>query len=284
MYLFYVFKIKNVKFVFAVVEALAIIRAKRVLRLLGLRWTDVRISFLPHIAQLSVNVHPMLKVLYRICERLDFAQAEKLVRELNEQHLSVQDQNLPFYDYSYLEVFLLNFINHGLILLGNASLEGVNVTKLTEYFENNKMEAMSSLLKDTIRYNSYVAHNCAKSNNGPNLTSTSSIQPSAERITASTHNAASLSLTPLHISDDSGACMSSGMFTSDEQQKFGELINQKNKIAAKHSIKSNENDFESYVIRRQHAGYILIINQSEFYTEQNPELQVSEVMLLHTRL
>uniref|UniRef100_W8AV04 Caspase-8 n=1 Tax=Ceratitis capitata TaxID=7213 RepID=W8AV04_CERCA len=131
------------------VEALAIIGARRVLRKLGFDWNELHQHYLPHIGELSLHIHPLLKALYRVCERLKPAQAGQLVLRVNEQRKG-SDDHLRFYDFAYLEIFLLDWISRRIIILGDRVANGADVDVLLEFFKFNDMDALKTLLIETI--------------------------------------------------------------------------------------------------------------------------------------
>lgn len=234
-----------------IIEALAIIRAKRVLRKLGFMYQEIHEHYLPHIAEISSYIHPLLKALYKISERLTPAQAGRLIAKVNDTHLSSDTQHLRFYDTSYLEVFLLDWMTKRVISIGDQNLRDANVQVLIEYFKFNDLDSMSSTLVETINQN--TKDECSSYINAASSTPL----PSSNVNKSKTFK-------------DSGAVMSQEMaasFNGHEEQP----------------LCSNENDTledeydapERYAVSREKAGYILIINQSEFYEETDPELKVS---------
>ncbi|XP_075155939.1 caspase-8-like [Haematobia irritans] len=232
-----------------IVEALSIIRAKKVLRKLGLKWSELHDIYLPHIPELSVHIHPMLKALYKICERLTPSQAGRLVIKINEMHLSHESQNLRFYDYSNLEVFLLFWLTRGVIAIGDQNLQGVDMLNLISYFKLNDLDSMKAILVDTIDHNKCQV-------NLPRADVPVSSNNNQQRNSARQESDAN---------KDSGAVMESlDMLLSAEQSQPN--------VNGVFAPDNEEFDgSERYIIRNQKAGYVLIINQSSFYADSNPE-------------
>lgn len=228
-----------------IVEALAIIKAKKVLRKLGFGWQELQDHYLPHIPELSIHIHPLLKALYNVCERLTIVQASRMVIKINEMHLPQESQQFRFYDYSQLEVFLLFWMTQRIVFIGDQNLEGVNVQILLSYFKLNEMDSAKSILVDTINHNSqhevpgYVP--VAAGNNA-------SVNPVDE------------------TNKDSGAIMDSLEMISDELAQLN--------VGVEEQQQEEIDSTERYVIRREHAGFIVIINQSEFYEDTNPDVKV----------
>ncbi|XP_016986517.1 caspase-8 [Drosophila rhopaloa] len=136
------------------VEALCIIGARQVLRRLGLRWQELRVHYLPHIGGITLHVHPLLKSLYRICEQLSLAQSGRLVLDVGEKVARQQAGDpLRFYDPSYLEIFLLDWLTRGCIRLGDINATGSDVQLLIEHLKFNDLQEHAKLLIDTINSN-----------------------------------------------------------------------------------------------------------------------------------
>ncbi|XP_017139082.1 caspase-8 [Drosophila miranda] len=133
------------------VEALCIIGARQVLRKLGLCWQELRTHYLPHVGEISLHIHPLLKSLYTICEELTLAQRGRMVLDIKEKN-SVGDP-LRFYDPEYLEIFLLDWLTRRLIRLGDINANGSDVQLLIEYFKFNDLHAQATLLVKTVNTN-----------------------------------------------------------------------------------------------------------------------------------
>ncbi|KAH8273529.1 hypothetical protein KR018_010519 [Drosophila ironensis] len=135
------------------IEALCIIGARQVLRRLGLRWPDLRLHYLPHIAGLALHVHPLLKSLYAVCEQLTQAQSGRLVLDVGErvarEHAGCGDP-LRFYDSGYLEIFLLDWLTRKSIRLGDINATGSDMQLLIEHLKFNDLQEQAKLLIDTI--------------------------------------------------------------------------------------------------------------------------------------
>ncbi|XP_061392098.1 caspase-8-like [Musca vetustissima] len=251
----------------SIIEALAIIRAKKVLRKLGFVWKELRDIYLPHLPEISVHIHPLLKALYKICERLSIAQAGRMVMKINEMYLRHEAQSLRFYDYSYLEVFLLFWITRDVIAIGNDSLQGADVLNLIGYFKVNDLETMKTILVETINHNTgrRMANAVASDSNrkfvATSVTTTANVSNGGRQDTDS--------------NQDSGAVMDSLDMISAEQQPQQAVLPQANGggDAVTADIHAEFDHTERYVIRKNRAGFVLIINQSEFYRDTNPEVK-----------
>ncbi|KAH8420441.1 hypothetical protein KR009_010323 [Drosophila setifemur] len=138
------------------VEALCIVGARQVLRRLGFRWQDLRLHYLPHIGGLTLHVHPLLKSLYTVCEQLNLAQSGRLVLDVSEKVARQQAGSgdpLRFYDHTYLEIFLLDWLTRRAIRLGDIDANGSDVQLLIEHLKFNDLQEQAKLLIDTINSN-----------------------------------------------------------------------------------------------------------------------------------
>uniref|UniRef100_A0A1I8M1X4 Caspase n=1 Tax=Musca domestica TaxID=7370 RepID=A0A1I8M1X4_MUSDO len=255
-----------------IIEALAIIRARKVLRKLGFVWQELRDIYLPHLPEISVHIHPMLKALYKICERLSTTQAGRMVMKINERHLQREAHNLRFYDYEYLEVFLLFWITRDVISIGNQNLQGVDVLNLKAYFKENDLDSMKAILDDTINHNfgrrdNVVASDSNGGRPGP-------IYGHIGGAVTATPGAAGMAngRPDGDANQDSGAVMDSlDMHSGEQQQQPG--VQEANNSPSTEEIHEEFDHTERYLIRTKHAGYVLIINQSDFYLDTNPEFK-----------
>ncbi|EDV45383.2 caspase-8 [Drosophila erecta] len=133
------------------VEALCIVGARKVLRKLGFCWQELKIHYLPHVAGITLHVHPLLKSLYRMCEELSVAQSGRLVLDVGEKVARQQAGDpLRFYDPMYLEIFLLDWLTRRCIQLGDINVIGSNVQLLIEHLKFNDLKEQAKLLIDTI--------------------------------------------------------------------------------------------------------------------------------------
>ncbi|XP_017852431.1 caspase-8 [Drosophila busckii] len=140
-----------------IIEALCLINARQVLRKLGFRWEELRLHYLPHVQELTLHIHPLLKAMYIICEQLTLAQTGRLVLNINEKLAQQQEHHqhepLRFYDSAYLEIFLLDWLTRHHVRLGDINAMGSDVQLLIEYFKMNDMQAQATLLVETVNSN-----------------------------------------------------------------------------------------------------------------------------------
>ncbi|XP_036338988.1 caspase-8 [Rhagoletis pomonella] len=220
------------------VEALAIVGARRVLRKLGFDWNELHQHYLPHIGELSLHVHPLLKALYRVCERLKPAQAGQLVLRVNEQRKRPEEL-LCFYDFAYLEIFMLDWISRRIIILGDSAANGADVDVLLEFFKFNDMDALKTLLIETIVNNAEKQHVSSGAHiSADNSTAVAPLENNNMLISATS--------TPIPQTGDN-ACA---------------------------SVRSCDLTMgEKYEVRRERAGILLIINQLSFHEDPDPALK-----------
>ncbi|EDV92202.1 caspase-8 [Drosophila grimshawi] len=134
------------------IEALCIIDARQALRKLGLNWPELRLHYLPHVRELALHIHPLLKAMYHICEQLTITQSGRLILDLNEKLTRHKQNNEPlhFYDADYLEIFLLDWLTHRHLRLGDINAVGSDVQLLIEYFKFNDLKSLATLLIETV--------------------------------------------------------------------------------------------------------------------------------------
>ncbi|XP_032309263.1 caspase-8 [Drosophila ananassae] len=138
------------------VEALCIIGARQVIRRLGLRWSELRLHYLPHIGGLTLHIHPLLKSLYTICEQMTVAQSGRLVLDVGEKVARQQEgagDPMHFNDPAYLEIYLLDWLTRKAIKLGDINTNGSDVQLLIEHLKFNDLQEQAKLLIDTINSN-----------------------------------------------------------------------------------------------------------------------------------
>ncbi|XP_030378594.1 caspase-8 isoform X2 [Scaptodrosophila lebanonensis] len=225
------------------IEALTIINARRVLRKLGFQWQELRLHYLPHIHEVTLHVHPLLKALYIVCEQLTLAQSSRLVLSISDMQTRINAQQqgpesasandrLLIYDFAYLEIFLLHWLTRRIIKLGDINAEGSDMQILIEYFKFNNLESLSSLLIQTINSNATSA-----ANEVPTQTLPSQV--------------------PAKCEEDAATPTSPTPTVMD--------------TASRHlSVRRREKGFN---ISRKNAGIVLIINQQSFHTNVAEGLQ-----------
>ncbi|EDS41270.1 caspase-8 [Culex quinquefasciatus] len=93
-------------------EALLIIQANLCLVKCGLDDDELRERFLPHVIELTSFVHPVLKGLYLLCEKMDDGLAGKVIDYLKKTH-SVGVLNSRFFELVLLELISEDFVKLG---------------------------------------------------------------------------------------------------------------------------------------------------------------------------
>lgn len=101
--------------------------------------------YLPHIAGITLHVHPLLKSLYRMCEELSLVQSGRLLLDVREKVESQQAGDpLRFYDPAYLEIFLLDWLTRRSIKLGDINAAGSDVQLLVGHLKSNGLQAQAN--------------------------------------------------------------------------------------------------------------------------------------------
>ncbi|GAB0095733.1 Caspase-8 [Sergentomyia squamirostris] len=132
------------------VEALAIVKSNRVLRKLGFNLSDLREMFHPDIDEFVVHVHPVLKILFRMCEGLTPSECLRLIRHMREKYCE------NFVDFGvdsekYLEIYLLNWIKDKEIMsIGDDRGNGAHFKELLTFLKSNEHDNfLDKLMKFT---------------------------------------------------------------------------------------------------------------------------------------
>lgn len=253
-----------------IIEALAIVRSKRVLRKLGFCWDDLRIYYLPHIPQLTINIHPMLKALYMLSEQLTFKQTDSLINFIHQEYFRKRlnkEVQLKFHDAHYLEIYLLYWISQRLIAIGDRDCQNTNIQPLIDYLQTYKLEALKSLLVETTKYNRSI-----NDSNQINLTDSSNLVEKRTGDFKEQKDNKLLKSPTLENTDCDAKNSNSSNLTSSRLNKLIYLFKQFSKI---NLVSSSHNiNIDRYLVRYSNAGYCLIINQSKFYQETDVNLKV----------
>lgn len=96
-------------------EALLIIQANLCLVKCGLDDDELRERFLPHVVELASAVHPVLKGLYQLCEKMDDGVTEKVIEYLKKNHAVAAT------DSRFFELVISELISAGVVKLGSKS-------------------------------------------------------------------------------------------------------------------------------------------------------------------
>ncbi|XP_035898305.1 caspase-8 [Anopheles stephensi] len=128
-------------------EALTITEQNLLLLRAGFDDEELRLKYFPRTSEISFLVHPMLKGLYNFCERLDDANASKLIVQLQETTgvSSLQNQNM--------ETVLLHLLCNGKIQLGSKqSGQESNLLVLTAACKAIELYDESDFLKSIVSH------------------------------------------------------------------------------------------------------------------------------------
>lgn len=218
-------------------EALCIIQAKTVIRKLGIDVSDLEERFLPRNPVNALFIHPIIKLLYYVCDKLTINQTNMFIEQIKRKYPSVRD-------FSYndngenLEVYLLYWIWEDVISIGQISTtenpeqtyqsRPCNLEPIVEYLKQAEMDTVQDVVKD-------VTHkfNCEQSMGKVETIAMRKTQMDDKRATE--------------------------MEMSDVSRSFDERTHT---VDAKHS----------YKLRKEYAGHVLIINQLSFYHDTHPDL------------
>lgn len=219
-----------------IIEALWTIKAKYVLQKLGLHLDDLHIRFLhPTNAEVNLNLHPVLKGLYCICEQIDLSDAKQLIYYVNSKDCGRHQFN--FADEKYLEVFLLHWLSELVIEAGEWSVVKskrnvfCKLDVVLEFLNSNQPELAEQLRRIVIRFN-FTSNNITSIERKANVTDDDRYEEKGN--------------------DKVSKCSSPDIHNSN--------------------CENGSND--RYRVERGTAGFVLIINQIEFY--RDPVKKVSK--------
>ncbi|KAM8719906.1 hypothetical protein ACLKA7_006029 [Drosophila subpalustris] len=224
------------------VEALCIINARQVLRKMGMNWEQLRLQYLPQIQEISLHVHPLLKALYFICEQLTIAQSGRLVLDINEKLNSTE--SLRFYDFAYLEIFLLDWLTRRHLRLGDIQTIGSDVQLLIEYFKFNDLQSLATLLIQTYNCNAKAQVNKSECESDAQQVETVTV---AKLPKTSTSVATDISSANLPLVNSNGVD-----YTQQQKQQ--------------------QQRSDALQVQRENAGILLIINQHSFHQNVSEDL------------
>lgn len=236
------------------IEALLIIQANHVLIKMGLDIDDLKLRFLPHNKETNLFVHPMLKALYNLCDNLTKVQTKKLFDYMKEQcSLEVE-----FDSEIFLEIYFIQWFLEDKVVLGDWKKDGssrtifCDVTKITQFLKTEELESFNYIDKMRITFN-YTKNNVIRK----------------EKCKKGSSNAA----TDNASSSTASTSSSSQKNTSNTKEESKEL-----KAISPLNVK-NMPRMPRYNIRKESAGYLLVINQKVF--EYNSKSAYKKV--LHDR-
>ncbi|XP_059608379.1 caspase-8 [Phlebotomus argentipes] len=129
------------------VEALAIVKCNRVLQKLGFDLQDLRETYHPLIDEFCVHVHPILKILFRMCEKLSSAEGLKMIHHMRRKYDDCGEFGVD--SHKYLELYLLNWLqsSKGIISIGDAKGAGAHFEQLLAFLKENEMDEFYEKLK-----------------------------------------------------------------------------------------------------------------------------------------
>ncbi|KAJ9587801.1 hypothetical protein L9F63_018758, partial [Diploptera punctata] len=237
-----------------IVEALSIIQNYQVLEQLGYDAESVKTRFLPRSPETSLFVNCMRKAIYHMCESLDKKKLVELTRRVkNDYDKLYKGEALEVYDEEFMEINILNWSIKGYINLGDRNGRGVDIHKLKTVLkgmdELTVLDNLESSEKATV--NASVGYRDLE--------------------TSSTVSETSMS---------SRSSIMGSLSTRSERS----LVSQHSVASAASQVRKPQH-WREYDVDPHYVGCCLIINQKNFYQDQN--LQYKHVLPdeeLETRL
>lgn len=280
-----------------IIEALTIVRCRRVLRRLGFDWTDVRAHYLPHVPQLTVNINRKLKILYNLCEQLTLKQTKELIDYIHAEYLTKRlgrCVELNFNNHRYLEVYLLYWISQRLIRIDDKDRLGEQQTTvkdlqpLFDHFQRQGIKVFQKLLDFTV-----------DKEEGNGMNSNPAEKRSIEEVEGNTLEKAEVMAGEVEDTLLEAEVMTvevGGNILQEDQVKAVNVVvveesedlqdNDEGSTQITHhiwrfikyiknsSLRLTAMANDRYLVRHSSAGYLLIINQNQFYEETDSKLKV----------
>lgn len=144
--------VDNHKWRDTLLEALCIIQAKYVIRRLGLDYDDLQQRFLPSNLQSALFIHPIVKLLYHVCERLTIDQARSLIEHMLQKYPSIQDFNYRDGG-EYLEIYMMFWILEDVISIGSDNRYAAlpcNLEPIVEFLKQIEMDTLKEAIKEAV--------------------------------------------------------------------------------------------------------------------------------------
>lgn len=246
-------------------EALCVIRASYIIRKLGMDEAELHERFMPHQPDYNVYLHPILKLLYHICEQMDANETRLVIAGIRAAAVELvaenggRDHDMNCIEMHHVfEMHLLHALSEGLLVAGET--EGrrrrhhcdVKVLELAlKRADSGRLDGLRlKLTAAKNRLNCTVDNLIRAGKESKAGKESNSKEGEKHDISGVTEKFSRLD--GLNGSDDSGG------------QNFKNPITEPNKRNARDSMMR-------YCVRRQSAGICLIINQKNF-TKTNVSL------------
>lgn len=232
------------------VEALCIIKANFVLLKLGFSLFELNAHYLPHQMETNLHVHPVAKGLYFVCEQMTKPEATAMINHVESAECP-NARGIRF-DEQYLEVYLLKWLSEGIIDAGDWTYNGptrnrqnhCNVSRILAYLKvAEKQSLYDALQRVSIRMN-FTSRNVITGGKD----SGKKIAVDEDTFVAKGNPAASQPKQCNNVET------SSTMNDAPMVSKLGE-----------------------YVIRSDHVGHVLIINQKNFEGNSNVSIRMTVI-------
>lgn len=212
-------------------EALSIAQINHIILKLGLNIEEIQERYVPTNPDLNIFIHPIIRALYCVCDGLEIEDARKLITHMQETRNFESEFIWP----EYIEIHLLDWIQRSILTLGDWSFQrnGCNMTEYCDISEIISFLKINGLdnMKDTL-HNASIRLSFTKNNR-------------------------------IHVDEPELKKTSQQIQVDKKLQLLNEKISR--------NIKLQTNKSEFYTITKENAGYILIINQEQFYIDNNSE-------------
>lgn len=219
------------------IEALLIIQANHVLIKLGLDIENLIVQFSPHQIEMNTHIHPMLKALYILCERLTKIQTKRLFEYMKKEQCTI---DVEFDSEMFLEIYFIQWFLEDNVVLGDWKKDGTSreifcdVTKITTFLKAEDDSLKEKILNVNIKFN-FTRNNVI----GKEKCKKNSSKSATDNASSSTASASTSS--------------SKNSYNKKEITKELEVISP-----------NGDKIMPRYDIFKESAGYLLVINQKVF--------------------
>lgn len=133
-------------------EGLCIIQAKTTIGKLGLNYDDLEQRFLPLNPHNSLFIHPIVKLLYLVCEQLTVTEAKQLIDRITSKYASVRD--FKYRDNGErLEIYLMYWLGVDVLSIGRRPIESIGAESRIELPSNLNpiLEFLKHIERDSLK-------------------------------------------------------------------------------------------------------------------------------------
>lgn len=141
-------------------EGLCIIQAKRVIAKLGLSYYDLEPRFMPRNVNSSLFIHPIVKLLYFVCENLTVNESKSMINDISLNYANVNNFNYSD-DGEYLEMYFLYWIWQRVVSVGSrveCARKTCNLEPVIACLKQMEKDSLKETVKEVCnRFNNFTS-------------------------------------------------------------------------------------------------------------------------------